>query len=172
MPMAAISKSERPKFQIPLQPMDYVLEVLAILGLIFLFGSSAFYYSELPEQIPTHFGPNGAPDGFGSKTTLWLLPVIGLLIYSFMTVINRRPEGFNYLVKITPENAERQYTLATRMVRRLKTFVVLLFAYLAWRTISIANGEADSLHWWLLPVVMGATLGTTFFYASLSGKKK
>ena len=172
MPMATISKSERPKLQIPLQPVDYILEVLAFLGLIFLFGSSAFYYSQLPEQIPTHFGPNGAPDGFGSKTTLWLLPVIGLLIYSFMTVINRRPEGFNYLVKITPENAERQYTMATRMLRRLKTFVVLLFAYLVWRTIGIANEEAHGLGWWLLPVVLGATMGTTFFYIFRSTARK
>lgn len=172
MPMATISKSERPKFQIPLQPMDYILEVLAILGLIFLFGSSAFYYDQLPEQIPIHFGPSGAPDGYGSKTALWLLPVIGLLIYSFMTVINRRPEGFNYLVKITPENAERQYTMATRMIRRLKAFVVLLFAYLVWRTIHIANGEAESLQGWLLPVVLVVTLGTTFFYISQAATRK
>ena len=152
--------------------MDYILEVLAFLGLIFLFGSSAIYYSQLPDQIPTHFGPGGAPDGFGSKKALWVLPVIGLLIYSFMTLINRRPEGFNYLVKITPENAERQYTMATRMLRRLKAFIILLFAYLVWRTIHIANGEAESLHGWILPVVLVVALGTTFFYISQAATRK
>lgn len=143
--MATLSKSERPKIIIPLQTLDYALEALAVISLLMLLGLAMFNYGQLPEQIPTHYNINGSPDGFGSKTTLWVLPIVGLLLYVLMTLINRRPEGFNYLVIITPENAAVQYRMATRVIRFMKAFVMLLFAFLVWRTVSIVNGEAEGL---------------------------
>ena len=113
--------------------------------LLLLLGLAMLNYGQLPEQIPTHYNINGNPDGFGSKTSLWVLPLVGFVLYVIMTLINRRPENFNYLVKITPENAAVQYTMATRVIRFMKAFVMLLFAFLVWRTISIVNGEAEGL---------------------------
>jgi len=143
--MASLSKSERPKINIPLRPLDYALEALAAISLLLLLGLAFLNYGQLPEQIPTHYNISGNPDGFGSKTSFWVLPLVGLVLYVFMTLINRRPEGFNYLVKITPENAAVQYTMATRVIRFMKAFVMLLFAFLVWRTIGIVNGEAEGL---------------------------
>lgn len=143
--MATLSKSERLKIIIPLQIVDYALEALAVISLLMLWGLAMINYGQLPEQIPTHYNINGSPEGSGSKSTLWVLPVVGLLLYVFMTLINRRPEGFNYMVKITPENAAVQYRMATRVIRFMKAFVMLLFAFLVWRTVSIVNGEAKGL---------------------------
>ena len=143
--MATFSKSQRPKIYIPLRPLDYALESLAAISLLLLLGLAFFSYGQLPEQIPTHYNINGNPDGLGSKTALWVLPMVGFGLYIIMTLINRRPEGFNYLVKITPENAAVQYSMATRVIRFMKAFVMLLFAFLVWRTISIVYGEAEGL---------------------------
>jgi len=170
--MATLTKSERPKITIPLRPLDYALEGLAVFSLLLLFVVDALNYGQLSEQIPTHYNFNGSPDGFGSKITLWVLPVVGLVLYIFMTLINRLPESFNYLVKITPENAAFQYTLATRLIRTMKAFVMLLFAFLVWRTISIVNGEAEGLGSWPLLVVVSVTLGTTFFIILKSSANK
>jgi hypothetical protein len=43
-----------------------------------------------------------------------------------MTVLNRFPHIFNYTTTITEENALREYTRATRLVRYLKLTMVLI----------------------------------------------
>lgn len=162
--MTYATKKQQPRLSLPLQMPDYVMEILAALGLIMLIALAAVYYAELPGTIPTHFGPNGRPDGYGDKNAVWFLPVLGAVLYAFMTYINRRPDWFNYPVKITPENAERQYRLGTRLVRGLKAFIMLLFAYLVWGTIGTATGKWQGLHWWVIPIVFVTTLGNIFYF--------
>ena len=142
---------------------DYAMEIIAVGSILTMITASLYTYGSLPEQIPTHFGPNGLPDRFGSKTHVFLLPILGTVLYGFMTFITRRPHQFNYLVKITTENAERQYTMATRMLRFMKVFVTLLFAFLTIRTIQIALGDTAGLGNWFL-ILPGITLGVTFWY--------
>jgi uncharacterized membrane protein len=169
--MASLSKSERPKINIPLQSLDYALEILAAWGLLGMIGLATFYYGQLPEQIPTHFGPSGQPDAFGSKNSLWMLPIIGTAIFALMTFLNRRPDWFNYPAKITAENAERQYTMGVRLIRFLKATVMLLFAYLVWGTINIANGGAEKLSSWILILPL-LTVGSVLFFFYSSASKK
>lgn len=49
---------------------------------------SAIIYNDLPEQVPTHFGPDGTPDGWSSRArAAFAIPVISgalLLIFHFM----------------------------------------------------------------------------------------
>ena len=169
--MAFPSKSERPKIKIPLQSLDYALEILAAWGLLGSIGLATYYYGQLPEQIPTHFGPSGQPDAFGSKNSLWLLPIMGTAIFALMTFLNRRPDWFNYPTKITAENAERQYTLGVRFIRFLKATVMLLFAYLVWGTINIATGGAEKLSSWILILPL-LTVGSVLFFFYSSATKK
>lgn len=153
-----------------MQSFDYLLEIIAFIGILAMVGVSLYCYTALPEQIPIHFGPSGMPDKWGTKSHLWLLPVLGTVIYGFMSFINRYPHQFNYMVKITPENAERQYTMATRMLRFVKAFIALLFAYLTIRTIQIALGDSSGLSHWVLIVPL-ITLGVTFWYIGRSTSK-
>jgi len=165
------STSERPRIHIPLQSFDYLLEILAVLGLLTLLGLSVFYYGQLPEQVPTHFGPNGLPDSYGSKTSLWLLPILGSAIFGLMTYLNRRPDWFNYPVKITFENALTQYTMATRLIRVLKASVTILFAYLVWGIISVSKGLQEGLGTWLLLLPLGILVfSLLYIFKSVANK--
>lgn len=160
------SNTERPKIKPPLQSFDVVFEIAALLGLAALWWLAASNYNQLPERIPTHFGFDGNPDGFGPKSRIWLLPVLGLVLYLFMGYLARKPHTYNYAVKITPENAEREYSLATRILRGLRAFIMLLFAYLVWGTVTTAQGSADGLSTWALLITLVVTLGTTFGYVA------
>ena len=100
---------------------------IALAGLLIL---PLLYYWDLPGSIPQHYEMNGQPDAFGSKWMIWLLPLVGLIMYSGLTILNRYPNAFNYPVRITDENALRQYAFATKLVRSLKAFVASLFCYL------------------------------------------
>lgn len=136
---------KRPKLKIELEPIDKFLEAIGIIGLLFLVGLPIWFYSGLPEVIPSHFDINGEIDSFSNKKKIWLLPMIGLNLFFVISILNQYPHVFSYLQKITAENATRKYKMATRTLRVLKTCLAIIFAYLTYATIQIALGNQIGL---------------------------
>jgi len=62
--------------------MTRVYWIIAILLIAISLGATAWVYSSLPEQIPTHWNIRGEVDGYGGKWTLFLFPAMmaGLLV--------------------------------------------------------------------------------------------
>jgi len=83
-----------------------------------------------------------------------LLPLIGSMLAGFLTLVSRHPETFNYTVKITPENAERQYRNALLMMRVMRVIIVFLFMLIDWEVIQIALGNSEGLGVWFLPIFL------------------
>jgi uncharacterized membrane protein len=137
-----------------LQPFDYLMEVIAAAGLIIMFLLPAMYWNELPDIIPRHFNSAGEPDGYGSRSVIWVLTIVAFVLYAGLTVLNRFPHIFNYPVRITEENADKIYTLGTRLLRIVKTIMIIIFVMITYRTISIAMGENERLGQYIIPVIM------------------
>jgi uncharacterized membrane protein len=66
---------ERPKLKIELEPIDKWIQWIGILGLVILTGLPIYFFDQLPETIPRHFGANGEPDAFSGKGIIWTLPI-------------------------------------------------------------------------------------------------
>ena len=96
---------ERPRLTITSEPIDKIIETLGIAGLLWLLGSSVYYYDSLPEIIPRHFNAYGQPDGYSQKEIIWTLPILGCLLYAGMTWLSRYPHLFNYPQKVKQKNA-------------------------------------------------------------------
>lgn len=63
-------------------------------------------------------------------------------MYVLLTALSRYPHRFNYLTKITDNNAEYQYRLGMRMLRVVKISVLLLMVYVIWSVIqSVVAGN-------------------------------
>ncbi len=135
----------RPKIKIQKEPLDYYLEAAAFLAIAFLFIYPAIHYGGLPEDIPTHFDSKGQPDSYDKKSSIWILPAIGFLIFVMLYFLQKVPHSFNYGVKITEENAENQYRIALRLMRSLNVIIMFSFAYLNYATIQIALENATGL---------------------------
>ncbi len=161
-----------PKIDLPLQPLDKALNLVCVVGLLALFIIPWYYYAQLPETIPNHFGTSGDPDRYGQKKYIWTLPIIGLMVFLLMTFINKYPHKFNYLQKITEKNAHRQYSLATRMIRILNVFTILLFLHLVYKSIQIALGNATGLGSFSMTLFFLFLLGFTMYSFSQSTKKE
>lgn len=163
---------ERPRLDITLTQTDKLLEILGWL----IIGSTwiwlAINYNHLPETIPTHYNTSGQVDGFGSKSTIFILPFISTILFTGMTVLNKYPHIFNYPTKITEENAARQYTNATRMIRFLKLDIVIVFGYSIFQTIQNANGKAEGLGIWFLPITLGLTFIPVIYFIARALKQK
>ena len=147
-------EEERPKINVQLTTTDKLVEIIGwlLIGAIWVLTIS--HYSTLPNTIPTHFNGAGEADGFGSKVSIFGLPVIATLLFIGLTVLNRYPHIFNYPSPVTRDNALRLYTLATRMLRYLKLALVLVFGGIEFMTIQHATGKAAGLSVWFLPLTL------------------
>ncbi len=146
---------ERPKIKLELTITDKTLELLGWLSILAIWGLTITYYTNLPDTIPTHYNVAGKVDGFGGKATILILPLIATILFVGMTILNSFPHLFNYPTKITKENVLRQYTNATRMIRRLKLTIVIIFGLILFKTIQNASEPSDGLGTWFLPLAMG-----------------
>ncbi len=167
-----MAKEQRPRIVLEQTGFDRVIEGLSLSALLVLILLPAVYYGDLPDTIPQHFNAKGEADGFGSKTFLWFLPGLGVALYTMMTLISRSPHTFNYMVKITEANAAEQYRMATRLVRWLKLFVMLLFVYITWGIINGAMSGQTRLSPWFVFVVLAVNFGTIGWYWSASWRKR
>lgn len=99
------------------------------------------------------------------------MPILATVIYIGLTALNKYPHIFNYMTTITEFNAQRQYALATRMLRFIKLAIliifllIILFTYLT--VISVTNGLGS----WFLPLALGLLLIPTFIFIGQSLKK-
>ena len=117
----------RPKIKIDLTQFDKLLEIAGIVLIIIMWAVAIFSYLKSPETVAIHFDGAGKPNGYGDRITNLLLPIIPTFIYLGLTQLNKYPHLYNYMRKITAENALTQYTAATRMIRILKLSIVLIF---------------------------------------------
>ncbi len=161
----------RPKIKIDLTHFDKLLEISGISLLIILWILTAYNYFQSPDTVAIHFNLSGKPDGYGSKETLLLIPIIPTIIYLGLTKLNKYPHIYNYTTKITAENAKRQYTIATRMIRILKVSVVLIFTIVILSTLLITAERFNGLGIWFLPFIISILIVPSI-YAIIQSQKK
>lgn len=161
----------RPKLKIELDTSDWVIEIVGAFFLILMVGFPIYYFNELPEIIPRHFNAAGEPDGFSQKNIIWTLPVIGVVMYIGMFFLNKFPHIFNYPTEITEENAERQYRMATKLIRILNMLISASFFYIGYSTIQTALNIQDGLGTLFLPTLLLGVFGTIGIYMYFVFKK-
>lgn len=149
----------RPQIEIPLTTFDKIQEKGAWILFLTLWCAPFWFWTSLPEQVPTHFGFDGSPDHWGSKNTIFLLPIITTFLFALLTIVNRYPHSFNYLKPITPENALGQYTSATRMIRKLKMLLLFWFNVILWQIVQTAQGMQQMLGKGFIFLFLGSILG-------------
>lgn len=162
---------KRPKLKIELEPFDWIVEGIGIVALLGLVALPFLYYDDLPDTIPHHYDIDGNVDRYGGKGMIWFLPVLGLVMYIGMAVLNRFPHIFNYPGKITNENTLRQYTLATRLVRGINTIVVSFFLYISYQIIQSSLEAGRGFGSWPAILFVLLILGLTVVYFIKARKK-
>lgn len=81
------------------------------------------------------------------------------------------PHIFNYMTKITEENAEEEYSMATSMVRGMNLAVLFIFTSILLINYLIATGVIDGLGNWFLPLTFAILLIPTIMSIRKSFKK-
>mgnify|MGYP000288640196 CR=1 FL=1 len=162
----------RPRIKIPLTPLEILLELLSLAGLAGAVWMLMKFWPELPAAIPKHFGPTGEVDAWGDRSSLYFVLGTNLFLYVMLTIVRRFPHTFNYPVRITADNAQRQYQLAIWYMALLKAQVVWLFVYLEWQIIQVALERSSGLGTWFLVVVLVGLLLPILIYVLVARKSQ
>ncbi len=165
-------RNERPKLSVERTAVDRLLAVTA--GLLAL--TPAVYlllnWGALPETVPAHIGPDGLVDGWGGKGELAVLPVVILLFYILLSVLQRFPHTYNYLVRITEENAPAQYRIAVSMMGWMNLILSAGLSALFFSMVELAVRGSDRMAAWVLPVFMGSLFGCLWYYLAQSWRER
>lgn len=162
----------RPKIKIPLTPLDYCVELLGVLIFLGIWILTYINYNNLPEIIPSHFKADGTVDGHGPKEMIYSLPGIASIIYIALTILCRLPHLFNYSEPITTDNAYQKYTLSSRLMRYLKSVVLIVFYILIYKTIQSATNKVIGLPFWYLLLTVILIIVPLFFHVIKLTKQK
>jgi len=163
---------ERPKIKLQLTLTDRIIEITSYIALIAFWVMAITSFKTLPENIPTHFNGSGEVDSYGPKTTIFFFPVMATVMFAFLAFIIKKPETFNYTVEITEENAQEQYTNATKLIRILKLALIIIFLIIDYKTIETSKGNSNGLGKWFLPFTMVLIFIPILFAVYNSFKKK
>jgi uncharacterized membrane protein len=162
----------RPKIKLELTTTDKIFEFIGWALIPAIWVLAIINYNNLPDTIPIHFNGSGQADGFGGKGNILTLPVIATILFVGLTILNKFPHVFNYPVNITIDNALRQYTNATKMIRYLKLIIVLIFGLIVLQVIRNVNGQASGLGIWFLPLTFGLIFIPVIYFVIKSFKTK
>lgn len=139
-------------------------EVLAALALAFLFVNAGQAWQEAPARYPTHFNAAGEPDKWGTRDSLWLLPVIGAWEYLLLTVLSRANIRYNLPSGVAADDPGARAE-ARELITAVKAGTLLIVAYIHSRTVAAAGGSAAGLGIWFVPVSVVLLLGLVAIYA-------
>lgn len=156
----------QPKLDIPTSTLERIFDFTAILFACCALLLAYTQFGSLPEQIPTHINAQGDVDNFGSKSSIFLLPALAIFMAIGMAILARFPHKFNYLAKITPENAAFEYQRSRFIMRVTNMLTSLLFLVITGEFIQLATGESGNLtalFWVVLGTLLIAPI-VLFFY--------
>ena len=145
-------KIKRKKFDIILNVLCWIILVSTMLFLIIT-------WSKIPDTIPMHYDSAGNIDRFGSKLEILVLPIIILIVYTFITIIEKFPEAWNTGVKVTEENKERVYSTLLHLISTIKFIMVGMVAYL-----TVHTALSLELSAWFTPIFILAIFGNFVYW--------
>jgi uncharacterized membrane protein len=145
---------KRPKITVPQNSTDLWIDRFSFLLFFIIWLSVFVYYPDLPNEIPTHFNGRGQADAFGSKQSIWILMGVFSSIFIGIYILNKYPHLHNYTVKITEENALKNYRFSTRVLRVVNFLNLLVLAYILKTMMTPYEKQSTAFGGWFLPTVM------------------
>lgn len=170
--MVGLLYKKRPRLKPEFNRQDQAAELIGWSALVCVWLVVLFHYASLPEIIPIHFNAKGEADGFGLKTHLFTLPAVATVLFVLLTLLNKIPYRFNYLVEITESNAKSQYTHATRLIRYLKLGIVLVVLGLVFITLKAASETSPVAKPWMIPLILGIVFLPMLFFVGWAFRNK
>ena len=136
--------SYRPILKIPTTQLEHTYDQISIVAILGMVVGALWSFLNLPDIIPIHWNIIGEADGFGSKYWIALLPTLAVLFYYGKVQLVKIPHKYNYVKRITPDNAKSEYIFGRKIIRLVHLLSQLVFFLIFFFTIKGAlSGDQD-----------------------------
>lgn len=145
---------------------DWLIDVLSFLALI-VTSIPIIFYSKLENisHVPIHYNMSGQIDGWGGPRNLISLFLVALAFYLLLYILEIFPKALNLPVKVTSDNENDVYRLAIRLLRHLKLFFTLIFAYLINNSFATALGNCSGGNAFILNGLLCGVILVMIYFA-------
>lgn len=141
------------------------------LSLLLVIGTVVYLivmWKSIPDTIPAHYNAAGEVNRWGGKSELIFLPIIGGILYFFITLIQQYPQAWNTGITVTEQNRERVYQILGNLISTTKLMVLLVFS-----SLTVLSSLGLSLPVWYLGVFLAVLFGSiAFFLVQLSKERR
>lgn len=109
----------------------FAAPAILLAGIVYV----AVRYAQLPAKIPSHYNFYGEIDGYGSRGTLWITPVIGILCDALMLAVSFFPQTWNVGTSVTVFNRALVYRRVRDLIADIRLSTAVMFTAIAvWQT--------------------------------------
>ena len=136
---------ERSQLHIQKTMLEKLANVIGVASIVIMTLYMVLNWSALPSDVPIHFNATGEVDRWGSKWWMLLLPIITIVIYIFMDLIERKPHTHNYPTRLTEQNATQFYKESCRTMNLTKNITAMMLAYITVRSVLVALEKVQGL---------------------------
>ncbi|MBS1570813.1 MAG: DUF1648 domain-containing protein [Bacteroidetes bacterium] len=152
-----------------MQKTSLIIKVLNVIILVFHWVFVVFYFFKLPNIIPIHFDLDGNVDGYGSKKSIILLPIISTGIFFLLQYMSKNPyaPGLNI-----PDEMRENPQLTELFLQSLCLLCLLMFVSIDWEITQVAVGKIPpQLFMPIVLLVLMFIMMFVFFYIAKRIKK-
>jgi uncharacterized membrane protein len=163
---------DRPKQNPTITKNIKIINSIAVCMLIVLWCLALYMFINAPEKVPMHFNVKGEVDRYGDKITLFLLPLIGTIIFIGLHYLAKVPYIYNYPYTITEKNFKNAYQSASSMMHILKFLIVILFCVIQHMIQKATNHEPTTFNTVVLVLILISIVVVPIVYATKAEQKK
>lgn len=113
---------------------------IALIVIIISFAMIGIHWNDLPDQVPMHFNLQGQANRYGSKSELFILPVLSLGLWALFRWMSKRA------LKINPHKygakTPQQLQITRRFMAEMTLFTTVLLAIGVYSIMAIAVGKS------------------------------
>ncbi|MDD4311749.1 MAG: DUF1648 domain-containing protein [Eubacteriales bacterium] len=147
----------------PIKIERNVLDIIeAVVSLCCLVGVTLYLilaWNTIPAQIPAHYNAAGEVNRWGNKSELIVLPIISVMLYGMITLIERFPQIWNTGIRVTEENRTQVYRLLKNLIACVKIIMLSVFSFL-----TVLSALARNLSIWFLLAFVALLFGTIAYF--------
>ncbi|MBR3756752.1 MAG: DUF1648 domain-containing protein [Firmicutes bacterium] len=133
-------------------------KIMMTLSALILLAATVFvvlHWSQMPEQIPSHYNFKGEVDDYGGKGILVFTLVMGWVMLLTFWIVGMFPKYWNTGVERTPANAAAVNRIIRDMMSVMQFFLAVMFSYM-----SVTPVFGVNMGSWFMPVFLLTIFGT------------
>lgn len=147
---------------------DMIFDCVFLILTVAIWGIIAWLISRAPDIVPTHFGPSGKPDAYGSPTFILIPSAIMTAVALFVAFSIYQPIGSINLPFVEGPGNERQKKLGVLLSRIIALLILFIMLFIAVYSLAMKNHDS------ILPlvIILSAVFGVSIVFTVMMYRAK